>query len=156
MSEVAVMSRAKLTPVFLGPKPKDVFAIIPNLTTTVNTHIRDCSQTSGFECVKTHGQASSLPAAPLSPPMLHQGGAGPTVFALRRREYRPAACTPCEPLTDRHQNPNKGQKIPCSWESSGDEEDEWDEDDFGMPLSNVSSGSSRVKGSGSGPSREVD
>lgn len=51
---------------------------------------------------------------------------------------------------------NKGQKIPCSWESSGDEEDEWDEDDFGMPLSNVSSGSSRVKGSGSGPSREVD
>jgi hypothetical protein len=28
-----------------------------------------------------------------------------------------------------------GEKIPCSWES--DDEDEWEEDDFGIPLGNL-------------------
>lgn len=36
----------------------------------------------------------------------------------------------------------KERKIPCTWESSGDEEDEWDEDDCGVPLGNVESNSS--------------
>lgn len=31
----------------------------------------------------------------------------------------------------------KGERIPCSWESS-DEEQDWEEDDFGIPLSNLS------------------
>ena len=37
----------------------------------------------------------------------------------------------------------RGGKVPGSWESSGDEEDEWDdEDDFGIPLSAIPSRSS--------------
>lgn len=36
----------------------------------------------------------------------------------------------------------RGRRIPCTWESSGDEEDEWDEDDYGIPLGNVKSNSS--------------
>ena len=30
---------------------------------------------------------------------------------------------------------HSGEKIPCSWESS--DEDEWEEDDFGIPLGNL-------------------
>lgn len=36
----------------------------------------------------------------------------------------------------------KERKIPCTWESSGDEEDEWDEDDCGIPLGDIQSDSS--------------
>jgi len=41
----------------------------------------------------------------------------------------------------------RGRKIPGTWESSGDEEDEWDEDDYGIPLSNVKSNSSSCSAS---------
>ncbi|KAF2455250.1 hypothetical protein BDY21DRAFT_350263 [Lineolata rhizophorae] len=35
----------------------------------------------------------------------------------------------------------EGERIPCSWESSGDEEDAVDdEDDFGIPLRNLGAG----------------
>jgi len=35
----------------------------------------------------------------------------------------------------------KKERIPCAWESSGDDEDEWDEDDFSVPLRDVDSDS---------------
>jgi hypothetical protein len=39
---------------------------------------------------------------------------------------------------------HSGEKIPCSWESS-DDEDEWDEDDYGIPLSNLQDSALRRK-----------
>jgi hypothetical protein len=33
------------------------------------------------------------------------------------------------------------EKAPGAWESSADEEDEWDEDDYGVPLANLRRGS---------------
>jgi hypothetical protein len=32
----------------------------------------------------------------------------------------------------------RNEKIPCSWESSGDESEWPEEDDFGIPLNNMS------------------
>ena len=37
-----------------------------------------------------------------------------------------------------------GEKIPCSWESS-EEEDEWEEDDYGIPLGNLDREGSALK-----------
>ncbi|KAF1988809.1 hypothetical protein K402DRAFT_373138 [Aulographum hederae CBS 113979] len=41
-------------------------------------------------------------------------------------------------------------RTPGAWESSGEEEDEWDEDDFGVPLGNVKTGSSSGRSSPGG------
>jgi hypothetical protein len=50
------------------------------------------------------------------------------------------------------------QRIPCSWEDSeADGEDEWDEDDFGMPLDNLKRPSDvSMEGSDGGHSSGVD
>lgn len=44
--------------------------------------------------------------------------------------------------------PRDGERIPCSWESSGDEE-EWHEDDFGIPLGNLEATALRKRELGS-------
>ncbi|EON65474.1 hypothetical protein W97_04712 [Coniosporium apollinis CBS 100218] len=43
---------------------------------------------------------------------------------------------------------SRGGRIPCSWESSGDEEDDWGEDDYGIPLTTISSAESKRNRSG--------
>lgn len=49
--------------------------------------------------------------------------------------------------------PRDGERIPCSWESSGDE-DEWSEDDYGIPLGSLEA--SALRGRNLGPAWEVD
>jgi len=40
------------------------------------------------------------------------------------------------------------ERIPCAWESSGDDEDEWDEDGFSIPLGDVNTDSRKSSSAG--------
>jgi hypothetical protein len=50
----------------------------------------------------------------------------------------------------------KKERIPCSWEDSEIDEDEWDQDDYGIPLNGLRRRSSVSRGSDGGHSSGVD
>jgi hypothetical protein len=54
---------------------------------------------------------------------------------------------------------DRGQKIPCSWDfsdGSDENEDYWEEDDYGFSLSMAPSASSNAEGKDGGGSWEID
>ncbi|KAF2835639.1 hypothetical protein M501DRAFT_1007829 [Patellaria atrata CBS 101060] len=55
-----------------------------------------------------------------------------------------------------HSITGRGNRIPCSWESSEDESSDWEEDDYGIPLKSVNSYSKTTRSRSQGSNWEVD
>lgn len=52
--------------------------------------------------------------------------------------------------------PRQAERIPCSWDSSSGDDDDWAEDDFGIPLGHLDASGLRMRSPGQGRGWELD